>query len=132
MSIDPNSAMGPDGIHPRVLRSCGKTLAHPLGEGSVFNINSRRPYPFFFALRATNNNDSVRFARILNVEQRSASVVSRISSTLATLAPVWWPELVRTKHLGSTCHASQMTAPIMKQNWMSPKGLILVRRPNRT
>ena len=30
LSIDPNSAMGPDGIHSMVLRSCAKTLAHPL------------------------------------------------------------------------------------------------------
>ena len=30
LPIDPNSAMGSDGIHSMVLRSCAKTLAHPL------------------------------------------------------------------------------------------------------
>ena len=43
LSLDPNSAMGPDGIHPMVLKCCAKQLAYPLstifkhslGEGLV-------------------------------------------------------------------------------------------------
>ena len=49
LALDSNTAMGPDGIHPLVLKNCAKQLAHPLsiifnrslGEGLVPNAWKR-------------------------------------------------------------------------------------------
>ena len=36
-NLDPNSSMGPDGLHPQLLKSCSETLAYPLHK--IFQIS---------------------------------------------------------------------------------------------
>ena len=65
LALDSNTAMGPDGIHPLVLKNCAKQLANPLsiifnrslGEGLVPNAWKRSVLPH------KGKNDYVAFKK---------------------------------------------------------------------